>query len=88
MRTQRLTYSNYKHCNTFKGLLGVAPNGVVTYARDLYVGSTSDKKIVNDSGILQMLEAGDLILADKGFLIQNILLAGVSLNSAIHPSAS
>lgn len=43
-----------------------------------YVGSTSDQKIILDSGI--HLEAGDLILADKGFLIKDILPQGVHLN--------
>ncbi len=80
MKKQRLTYSNYKHHNTFKGLIGVAPNGVITYVSDLYVGSTSDQKVVQDCGILKQLEVGDLILADRGFLIQNILPPGVSLN--------
>lgn len=77
---QRSTYSNYKHRNTLKGLVGVAPNGTLTYLSDLYVGSTSDKKIVKNSGILSHFIAGDLILADKGFLISDILPPGVSLN--------
>ena len=79
MKKQRLTYSSYKH-NTFKGLLGVAPNGVITYVSDLYVGCTSDQKVVQDSGILKQLEVGDLILADRSFLIQHILPPGVSLH--------
>lgn len=80
LNKQRVTYSNYKHRNTLKGLVGVAPNGVVTFVSDLYVGSTSDKKIVQHCGVLSMFEPGDLILADKGFLINDILPAGVSLN--------
>lgn len=42
---QKLTYSSYKHRNTLKGLVGVAPNGVITYASKLYPGSTSAKKL-------------------------------------------
>lgn len=80
MTAQKLTYSSYKHRNTCKGLVGVAPNGVVTYVSPLYPGSTSDKKIVKDCGILDQLEAGDLVLADKGFLIRDIMPAGVSIN--------
>ncbi|KAK9727489.1 DDE superfamily endonuclease [Popillia japonica] len=79
-QVQKSTYSTYKQRNTWKGLVGVAPNGVVTFVSKLYPGSTSDKKIVQHCGILQHLEAGDLILADKGFLIHDILPAGVSLN--------
>ncbi|XP_060875284.1 uncharacterized protein LOC132948692 [Metopolophium dirhodum] len=77
---QKLTYSSYKHRNTLKGLVGVAPNGVITYASKLYPGSTSDKKIVSHCGVLEILQPGDLVLADKGFLISDILPHGTSLN--------
>lgn len=77
---QKYTYSNYKHRNTLKGLVGVAPNGTITYLSDLYTGNTSDKKIVKHCGILSSFKAGDLILADKGFLISDILPAGISVN--------
>lgn len=80
MTMQKATYSTYKHRNTYKGLVGVAPNGVITYVSGLYPGSTSDKKVVAASGILQQLEAGDLVIADKGFLISELLPPGVSLN--------
>uniref|UniRef100_A0A6P7H661 Uncharacterized protein LOC114346661 n=1 Tax=Diabrotica virgifera virgifera TaxID=50390 RepID=A0A6P7H661_DIAVI len=80
MEKQRLTYSNYKHTNTLKGLVGVAPNGVLTFISELYPGSTSDKKIVSDSGVLEKMTPGDLVLADKGFLIKDLLPPGVSLN--------
>ncbi|VEN35545.1 unnamed protein product [Callosobruchus maculatus] len=80
MEKQRATYSSYKHRNTLKVLVGVAPNGVITYASELYPGSVSDKKIVRHCGILDQLEAGDLIIADKGFLIKDMLPQGVHLN--------
>jgi hypothetical protein len=54
MAVQKQTYSAYKHHHTFKGLVGVAPNGVVTYVSDLYAGATSDKKIVQDCGVLDI----------------------------------
>lgn len=77
---QKLTYSNYKHRNTLKGLIGIAPNGVITFASKLYPGSISDKKIVADCGVLNIFQPGDLILADKGFLISDLLPSGVNLN--------
>lgn len=80
MEHQRLTYSSYKHRNTFKILIGGAPNGTLTYCSNLYPGSVSDKMIVKHCGILTQLERGDLVLADKGFLISDILPQGVSLN--------
>nr|CAH7749502.1 unnamed protein product [Callosobruchus chinensis] len=80
MEKQRATYSSYKHRNTLKALIGAAPNGVITYASNLYPGSVSDKKIVPHSGILDQLKAGDLVIADKGFLIKDMLPQGVHLN--------
>ena len=73
-------YSHYKGRTTLKALIGVSPNGTITYASDLYGGSTSDKAITKDCGVLDQMEAGDMILADKGFLIRDILPQGVSLN--------
>ena len=66
--------------NSFKVLIGVAPNAVITYVSKLYPGSTSDKEIVRDCGILEHFETGDLVLADNGFLIQDLLPNGVSVN--------
>lgn len=80
MENQRLTYSSYKHRNTWKILVGIAPNGVITFVSQAYPGSTSDKKIVEHSEVLKQMVTGDLILADKGFLIKDLLPEGVSLN--------
>jgi hypothetical protein len=77
---QNVTYSNYKKRNTLKCLVGVAPNGAVTFVSSLYCGSASDKAITQDCGVLSHLQSGDLILADKGFVIFDILPEGVSLN--------
>jgi len=80
MAHQRQTFSSYKQRNTFKGLVGVAPNGVITFVSKLYPGSTSDKAIVAASGVLDQMESGDMILADKGFVMQDLMPLGVSLN--------
>ncbi|XP_072040085.1 uncharacterized protein [Amphiura filiformis] len=80
MSVQKETFSNYKSRNTFKALVGVAPNGVITYVSNLYPGSRSDKAIVQHCGVLSQLVPGDLVLADKGFLILDDMPQGVSLN--------
>ncbi|XP_065056842.1 uncharacterized protein LOC135685039 [Rhopilema esculentum] len=80
MSEQKLIYSTYRGMNSFKTLIGVAPNAVITYVSKLFPGSTSDKAIVEKSGVLHHFEAGDLILADKGYLITDILPPGVSVN--------
>ncbi|XP_068691524.1 uncharacterized protein [Montipora foliosa] len=80
MSQQNATYSSYRGMNSFKVIVGVAPNAVITFVSKLYPGSISDKAIVQQSGLLNHLVAGDMVLADKGFLIQDILPNDVSLN--------
>ena len=73
-------FSNYKSTTTFKGLIGVAPCGAVTYVSPLYTGSISDKDITRKSGLLNLLEPGDEVMVDKGFTIDDLLSSiGASL---------
>lgn len=80
MSEQSLTYSSYRGMNSFKVLVGVAPNGVITFISNFFPGSVSDKEIVSQSNLLALMDTGDLILADKGFLIQDIVPKGVYVN--------
>ena len=70
LRTQSESYSSYKHHNTTKGLIGIAPSGSVPFVSDLYAGDCSDKAVTNDCGILDLLKPGDSVMADKGFSIE------------------
>lgn len=79
MEKQSQTFSHYKQRNTLKGLVGVAHNGVITFVSSLNQGSMSEK-IARHCNVLEAMEPGDLIVADKDFLIQDIMPAGVSLN--------
>lgn len=63
-----------------KAVTAVAPNGTLTYCSKLCPGSTSDVAIVRHSEIMKKFEAGDLILADKGFTVHDQLPSGVNLN--------
>lgn len=83
LTVQSSLFSNYKHHVTYKGLVGVAPSGAVTFISELYQGSISDVEIVRRSGILQkeLWEAGDSVMADRGFTISELLKPmGVTLN--------
>lgn len=66
-------YSSYKGRTTLKCLIGVTPAGAVSFVSSLYAGSISDKHITKVCGILDLLEPGDLVMSDKGFLIEDLL---------------
>lgn len=79
--SQSCTFSSYKNKNTVKVLVGIMPSGVITFVSPTYEGSVSDRKLVEVSGLLDILEPGDELMADKGFVIQDLLTPlGVRLN--------
>ena len=74
------TWSQYKHYNTAKYLICISPQGVITFVSKGWGGHTSDKYITEHSGFLRHLRHGDVILADRGFNIDECLGAvGASL---------
>ena len=71
---QAATWSDYKHRNTLKFLIGISPTGYITFLSDCYGGRASDRFICSDSGFYNLLEYGDQIMADRGFQIKEELL--------------
>lgn len=66
-------YSAYKNHATFKFLIGISYTGAITFLSHGFEGSISDKEIVKQSGILDLLQEGDLVMADRGFTIKDLL---------------
>ena len=60
-------WSNYKHHSTIKFLIGITPQGTISYVSQCVGGRMSDKQIVESSNLINYLIPGDLILADRGF---------------------
>lgn len=73
LQKQSELYSEYKSRNTFKGLTGISPNVWMTFVSGLYGGSISDRELVEKSHFIDLLEHNDLVLADRGFEIQDML---------------
>ena len=67
LQARAYTWSNYKHKNTAKVLIGIVPQGTVGFVSDAWGGRASDKLITENCGILKKLLPGDVILADCGF---------------------
>ena len=67
LRARAQTYSKYKHHHTMKYLIGITPQGTVSFISKGWGGRTSDKHLTERSGFLDHLNPGDVILADRGF---------------------
>nr|XP_037268878.1 uncharacterized protein LOC119160756 [Rhipicephalus microplus] len=71
MISRSQTWSTYKNHNTVKFLVGIAPQGNVTFMSRGWCGRTSDKAITEGSKVLDNLLPGDMVLADRGFTISD-----------------
>jgi len=78
-------WSDYKHHHTIKFLVGITPNGAISFVSDVYGGRASDLFIVEDSGFLNYLQPQDQVMVDRGFKIRD-LLAFYQCSLAIPPS--
>ena len=65
------TYSNYKKNNTIKFLIGITPNGNISFLSKCWGGCVSDKVITQQSGLFNYLLPGDVVLADRGFTLSD-----------------
>ncbi|GFU16751.1 THAP domain-containing protein 4 [Trichonephila clavipes] len=68
-----LTFSQYKSHNTVKFLIACTPLGKVSFVSKLFGGRTSDKQIIQLSGFLEQIRPGDVIFADRGFPVKDLV---------------
>ena len=65
-------WSNNKHHSTVKFLIGIIPQGTITYISDCVGGQTSDKEIVEQSFLLQHLPGKYIYMICWVFMSANI----------------
>ena len=74
-KAQSQTYSTYKSRNTWKKLICITPAGTISFISKCYGGCASDRFITEDCDILDKLQYGDNLMADKGFKISDLLIS-------------
>ena len=73
LTARALTWSYYKNHNIVKYLIGITPQGTISFISNGWGGGTSDQHITENSDFLKNLEYGDTVMADRGFNIAETL---------------
>ncbi|KAL4227178.1 hypothetical protein ACF0H5_015151 [Mactra antiquata] len=74
LEARKKTFSNYKHNDTVKFLVGLSPCLAVNYVSQAWGGRASDKHITMESeGLINGLQEGETVMADRGFNVSNDL---------------
>ncbi|KAK2883936.1 hypothetical protein Q8A67_017573 [Cirrhinus molitorella] len=71
LKARAQTFSHYKHQHTLKYLIGFTPRGSISFISQGWESHVSDKHVTENSGLLNQLLPGDLVLADRGFDIRD-----------------
>lgn len=67
-----MCWSNYKQHYTAKFLIGITPNGHISFVSETYGGRASDVFIAENSKFCNKLQPNDQVMADHGFKINNL----------------
>ncbi|XP_063752115.1 uncharacterized protein LOC134872657 [Eleginops maclovinus] len=70
LRPSAQCYSRYKSHHTMKYLIAICPQGSICFISTGWGGRTSDKFITEHSTFLPNILPGDVVLADRGFLVK------------------
>ena len=79
LEAQCCTWSEYKHHNTIKSLIGCTPDGMTIFVSNAWGGRASDRHIVQAEDVLQLVPEGMAVMADKGFEVHDLAPNGVDI---------
>lgn len=66
-------YSNYKKHETIKFLIAIHPDSTIAFISAGFAGRCSDREIFRQSNLIDLIEEDDVVLADKGFDIADLV---------------
>ncbi|CAN9511405.1 unnamed protein product [Ophioblennius macclurei] len=64
---QEKTYPHSKKKHIFKYMIGITPQGSISFVSKGFEGRVSNKHLIEQCGILNKLLPGDMVLADRGY---------------------
>ena len=73
LEARSLTWSSYKHHNTIKFLIGITPQGTISFLSKAWGGRVSDKYLTEHCCFLRKLLPGDVVLAGRRFVVSDSL---------------
>ncbi|KAG5876041.1 hypothetical protein JTB14_031568 [Gonioctena quinquepunctata] len=59
-------YSNFKKGFTAMLLIGITPSGFISFKSRVAAGRKSDSQLTVDSGLIDLLEKGDIVCSGEG----------------------
>ena len=77
LQIHRFGPTTYKHYNTISFLIGIAPQGSIIFISQGWRGWTLGVHLTKNARLSSKLLPGDVILADRGFTIQEAYYAEV-----------
>ncbi|XP_064414151.1 uncharacterized protein LOC102352482 isoform X2 [Latimeria chalumnae] len=66
LKTRAQTWSKSKQQNTVKFLIGITPQGTVSFLSQAWAGGVPDQHVTENCGILDRLSPGDVVFANRG----------------------
>lgn len=71
VKARAQTFSHLKGTHTIKYVMGMTPLGVVSFLSKGWGGLASDKHALEESGLLEKLKPGDVLVADRGLDVRD-----------------